>query len=45
MSFSTPVFATATDKVTTTTAQFTFYNCKFHYRTAEIVISYTLNIQ
>jgi len=30
------------NKVTTTTAQFTFYNCKLHFTTPEIVISYTL---
>jgi len=35
-----PLFSTY--KVTTTTAQFTFYNCKWHLTTAEIVISYTL---
>jgi len=29
-------------KVTTTTAQFTFYNRKSHFTTGEIVISYTL---
>ena len=27
---------------TITTAQFTFYSCKWHFTTAEIVISYTL---
>jgi len=42
LSFFTPVFDPAADKVTTTTAQFTFYNCKFHFTTAEIVISCTL---
>jgi len=42
LSFFTPVFNPHTYKVTTTTAQFTFYNCKWHLTTAEIVISYTL---
>src|SRR6218665_1354184 len=37
-----PVFDPHTYKVTTTIAQFTFYNCKLHFTTAEIVISYTL---
>src|SRR6218665_1773664 len=41
-SFFSPVFDPYTYKVTTTTAQFTFYNCKLHFTTAEIVISYTL---
>ena len=31
-----------TSKFTTTTAQFTVYNCKLHFTTAEIVISCTL---
>src|SRR6218665_3646222 len=39
----THIFAPATYKVTTTTSKFTFYNCTFHFTTAEIVISYTLN--
>ena len=40
----TPVCDPHTYKVTTrpTTAQFIFYNCKWHFTTAEIVISYTL---
>jgi len=38
----TSVFHPHTYKVITTTAQFTFYNCKWHFTTAEIVISYTL---
>ena len=42
LSFFTPVFDPHTYKVTTTTAQFTFHNCKWHFTTAEIVISYTL---
>ena len=37
-----PCFDPHTYKVTTTTAQFTFYNCKLHFITAEIVISFTL---
>jgi len=38
----TPLFHSRTSKFTTTTAQFPFYNCKLHFRTAEIVISCTL---
>ena len=38
----TPVFYAHTYKLTTTIAQFTFYNRKLHFTTAEIVISYTL---
>jgi len=38
----TPVFDPHIYKVTTTAAQFTFYNCKLHFTIAEIVISYTL---
>ena len=37
-----PIFAPASLKVTTTTAQLTFLNCKFDFTNAEIVISYTL---
>jgi len=37
----TPVCDPVTYKVTTTTAQFIYYNCKLHFTTAEIVISYT----
>jgi len=37
LSFFAPVFDHHTCKVTTTTAQFTFYNCKWHFTTAEIV--------
>src|SRR6218665_307798 len=37
-----PFFDSHTYKITTTTAQFTFYDCKLHFTTAEIVISYTL---
>jgi len=37
-----PCFNPHTCKVTTTTSQFTFYNCKWYFTTAEIVISYTL---
>ena len=42
LSFFTSVFDPHTYKVTTTTAQITFYNFKLHFTTAEIVISYTL---
>src|SRR6218665_2233685 len=38
--FCTPHLHTDTSKLTT--AQFTFYNCKLHFTTAEIVISCTL---
>ena len=37
-----PFFDSHTYKITTTTAQFTFYNCKLHFTIAEIVISYML---
>ena len=39
--FST-LFHCSCSKFTTTTAQFPFYNCKFHFSTAQIVISCTL---
>src|SRR6218665_1436782 len=40
--FFSPLFHPQTYKVTTTTAQSTFYNCKLHFTTAEIVIGCTL---
>src|SRR6218665_158736 len=39
--FSTFVHCSCS-KFTTTAAQFPFYNCKFHFTTAQIVISCTL---
>src|SRR6218665_1984647 len=39
--FST-LFHCSCSKFTTATAQFPFYNCKFHFTTAQIVISCTL---
>ena len=36
------LFSPLFDPHTTTTAQFTFYNCKLHFTTAQIVISCTL---
>src|SRR6218665_816774 len=40
--FSTLFPQFSSSKFTTTTAQFSFYNCKLHFTTAQIVISCTL---
>src|SRR6218665_2656329 len=40
--FFSTLFHCSSSKFTTTTAQFTFYNCKLHFTTAQIVISSTL---
>src|SRR6218665_386550 len=41
-SFFSTFFHCSSSKLTTTTAQFPFYNCKLHFTTAQIVISCTL---